>query len=90
MIAQSLSMELCAPPDIATVMQYKPENITETLRLLQIGVTWGTLEYQYGNILSEHASAFAKVSAADVAKVANQYLTEDRRMTLLLTPRTSE
>ena len=90
MIAQSLSMELGAPPDIATVMQYKPENITETLRLLQIGVTWGTLEYQYGNILSEHASAFAKVSAADVAKVANQYLTEDRRMTLLLTPRTSE
>jgi RNA polymerase sigma factor (sigma-70 family) len=90
MLVQSLSMELSAPPDIATVMQYKPANITETLMLLQIGVTWGTLEYQYGNTLSELASAFAKVSAADVAKVVNQYLTEDRRMTLLLTPCASE
>ena len=90
MVAQSLSMELGGLPDIATVMQHKPENFTETLMLLQIGVSWGTLEYQYGNALSQLAPAFTKVSAADVAKVANQYLTEDRRMTLLLTPRASE
>ena len=90
MLAQSLSMELSAPPDIATVMQYKPANITETLMLLQIGVTWGTLEYQYGDTLSQLASALAKVSAADVANVVNQYLTEDRQISLLLTPRASE
>lgn len=90
MLAQSLSMELSSPPNIATVMQYKPANLTETLMLLQIGVTWGTLEYQYSETISKLAPAFANVSAADVAKVANQYLTEDHRMTLLLTPRASE
>ena len=90
MIAQSLSMELSAPPDIKTLMQQKPENIPENLMLLQLGVSWGTVEYQYGNNLSQLASAFADVSAADVASVANRYLTEDHRMTLLLTPRASE
>lgn len=90
MLAQSLSMELGGLPDLATVMQYKPEHFTETLMLLQIGVTWGTLEYQYGNTLPQLAPAFTKVSAGDVANVVNQYLTEDHRMTLALTPRASE
>lgn len=90
MIAQGLSMEFSAPPDIKTLMQYKPENVPENLMLLQLGVSWGTVEYQYGETLPELASAFADVSAADVASVVNRYLTEDRRMTLLLTPRASE
>ena len=90
MIAQSLSMELSAPPDMKTLMQQKPENIPEHLMLLQLGVSWGTVEYQYGDNLSQLASAFADVSAADVASVANRYLTEDHRMTLLLTPQASE
>ncbi len=90
MIAQSLSMELSAPPDMKTLMQNKPENITETLMFLQLGVSWGTIEYQYGPTLSQLASAFADVSADDVASVVNRYLTEERRMTLLLTPRASE
>ena len=87
MVAQSLSMELSAPPDMKTLMQYKPENVPESQMLLQFGVSWGTMEYQYGNNLSELASAFADVSATDVANVINRYLTEDRRMTLVLTPR---
>ena len=86
MVAQSLSKELSAPPDMKTLMQHKPEDVTETVMLLQLGVTWGMLEYQYGNNLSQLASAFANVSAADVASVVNRYLTEDRRMTLVLTP----
>ena len=89
MIAQSLSMELSAPPDMKTLMQQKPENVAENLMLLQLGVSWGMIEYQYGNNLSQLASAFADVSAADVADVVNRYLTEDRRMTLLLTPQAS-
>ena len=90
MIAQGLSMELSAPPDMKRLMQQKPENVPENLMLLQLGVSWGTVEYQYGDTLPQLASAFADVSAADVASVVNRYLTEDRRMTLLLTPRTSE
>ncbi len=90
MIAQGLSMELSAPPDIKRLMQQQPENVPENLMLLQLGVSWGTVEYQYGDTLPQLASAFADVSAADVASVVNRYLTEDRRMTLLLTPRTSE
>ena len=90
MVAQSLSMELSAPPDMKTLMQHKPENVPEALALLQLGVSWGTIEYQYGNNLSQLASAFADVSADDVASVVNRYLTEERRMTLLLTPRASE
>ena len=86
MVAQSLSKELGAPPDMKTLMQYKPENVPEALMLLQLGVRWGTIEYQFGGNLSQLASAFADVSAADVANVVNRYLTEDRRMTLLLTP----
>ena len=88
MVAQSVSMELSAPPDITTLMQYKPENMTETLMFLQLGVSWGMIEYQYGNTLSQLARAFADVSAADVANVVNRYLSEEHRMTLLLTPRT--
>ena len=90
MVAQSVSMELSAPPDITTLMQYKPENMTETLMFLQVGVSWGIIEYQYGDNLPQLARALADVSATDVADVANRYLTEDRRMTLLLRPRASE
>ena len=90
MIAQGLSMEFSAPPDIKTFMQHKPENMPENLMLFQLGVAWGTVEYQYGNNLPQLASAFADVSAADVASVVNRYLTEERRMTLVLTPRASE
>ena len=86
MYAEYLSMELSAPPDMKTLMENKPENMTETLRLLQFGVSWGTIEYQYGNNLSQLATAFVDVSADDVASVVNRYLTEDHRMTLLLTP----
>ena len=89
MVAQSLSKELSAPPDMKTLMQYKPENVPEALMLLQLGVRWGTVEYQFGGNLAQLASAFADVSAADVASVVNGYLTEDRRMTLLLTPQAS-
>jgi len=90
MVAQYSSMELSAPPDITMLMQHKPENMTETMMFLQVGVTWGMIEYQYGNNLSHLASALADVSAADVADVVNRYLTEDRRMTLMLTPQASE
>ena len=89
MIAQSLSKELSAPPDMKTLMQYKPENMPENLMFLQLGVSWGTMEYQFGDNLSQLASAFADVSAADVASVVNRYLSEAHRMTLLLTPRAS-
>ena len=89
-IAQSLSMELAAPPDMKALMQYKPENVPENLMLLQLGVSWGTVEYQYGDTLPQLASAFANVTAVDVAGVVNRYLTEDRRMTLVLTPQASE
>ncbi len=90
MIAQSLSKELSAPPDITVLMHQKPKNITETHMLLQLGVTWGMLEYQYGETMSQLAKAFADVSAADVASVANQYLTDENRRTLVLTPRAPE
>ncbi len=90
MIAQSLSMQLSAPPDMKTLMQQKPENIPETLMFLQLGVSWGMIEYQYGNNLSQLATAFADVSADDVANAVNRYLSEEHRMTLLLTPRASE
>ena len=89
MIAQRLSTELSAPPDMKTLMQHKPENVPENLMLLQLGVSWGTIEYQLGDNLSQLANAFADVTAVDVASVVNQYLTEERRMTLLLTPRAS-
>lgn len=88
--AQSLSRELSGPPDIALLKQYKPANISETLMVLQIGVSWGMMEYRYGNTLEKLASDFSKVTAADVADVVNEYLTEDKRMTLLLTPRVTK
>ena len=90
MIAQGLSMEFSAPPDIKTFMQHKPENVPENLMFFQLGVAWGTVEYQYGNNLPQLADAFADVSADDVADVVNRYLTEDGRMTLLLTPQASD
>ena len=90
MIAQFISMELSGPPDITTLMQQKPENMTETHRLLQLGVSWGIVEYQFGETMSQLASAFADVSAADVASVVNRYLTKENRRTLVLTPRASQ
>ncbi len=90
MVTYWLSLELGAPPDMKTLMQNKPDNMTEDMWLLQFGVSWGMLEYQYGETMSQLAAAFANVSADDVGSVANRYLTEDRRMTLLLTPRASE
>ena len=90
MYTQYLSMELGSSPDITMLMQQKPAGVTETMMLLQLGLAWGMLDYQYGDTLSQLAGAFADVSAADVADIGNRYLTEDERMTLVLTPRASE
>ncbi|MDE0637488.1 MAG: sigma-70 family RNA polymerase sigma factor [Candidatus Poribacteria bacterium] len=89
-LAQYLSAELSAPPDLTMLMQQKPKNITETHMLLQLGVTWGMLEYQYGETMPQLAETSGDVTAADVASVVNQYLTEKNRRTLVLTPRASE
>ena len=90
MMAPSLSMQFSSPLDIEMMKQQKPAGVSETMMLGNIGLWWGMLEYQYGETLPQLAGAFAKVSAADVADVVNRYLTEDRRMTLLLTPQASE
>ena len=87
MAAPSLSMQFSSPLDIEMMKQQKPAGVSETMMLGNIGLWWGMLEYQYGEILPQLAGAFANVSAADVADVANRYLTEDDRMTLVLTPR---
>ena len=87
MAAPSLSMQFSSPLDIEMVKHQIPAGTSMTMALGNIGVWWGMLEYQYGDILPQLASAFAKVSAGDVADVVNQYLTEDARMTLVLTPR---
>ena len=90
MVAKSISKKLSAPPDLNNLRQDKPDNISDTLALLQVGVNWGMMEYQYGEYLSQLVDAFADITAADVASVANRYLTEENRMTLVLTPRASE
>ena len=90
MIAPTLSMQFSSP-DIEMIMQqHKPAGMTETMMLGNIGLQWGLLEYHYGDSLPQFASALANVSAADVADVVNRHLTEDKRMTLVLTPRASE
>ena len=90
MYAQSLSIELSSPPEMTMVMQQISANMPAAMVLGTIGLRWGMLEYQYGDTLPQLASAFANVSADDVASAVNRYLTEDRRMTLLLTPRGPE
>lgn len=86
MYAQSLSMELGSPPDMTMVMQQISADMSAAMALGTIGLRWGMLEYQYGETLPQLASAFANVSADNVADVVNRYLTEEARMTLLLTP----
>ncbi|MYF99025.1 sigma-70 family RNA polymerase sigma factor [Candidatus Poribacteria bacterium] len=90
MVTNYLSQELSAPPDMKTLMQNKPENVPESMWLLQLGVSWGMLEYKYGETMSQLAKAIANVSTDDVASVVNRYFTEDRRMTLVLSPKASE
>ena len=87
MAAPSLSMQFSSPLDIEMMKQQKPAGVSETMMLGNIGLWWGMLEYQYGETLPQLAGALAKVSADDVADVVNRYLTEDARMTLVLTPR---
>ena len=86
MTAPLFSMQFSAPLDVKMVMQQQPVGVSETMVLGNIGVQWGMREYQHGDKLPQLGSAFADVAAADVANVVNRYLTEDRRMTLLLTP----
>ena len=81
MTAPALSMQFSSPLDVEMIKQQKPAGMTETMMLGNIGLQWGLFEYQYGETLPQLASAFAKVSADDVADVANRYLTEDARMT---------
>ena len=87
MAVPSLSMQFSSPLDIEMMKQQKPAGVSEAMMLGNIGLWWGMLEYQYGETLPQLAGAFAKVSADDVAAVVNRYLTEDDRMTLVLTPR---
>ena len=87
MAAPFFARQFSAPLDVKMVMQQQPVGVSETMVLGNIGLQWGMREYQHGDTLSQLASAFADISAADVADVVNRYLTKDRRMTLLLTPR---
>ena len=87
MVALSFSMRLSSPLDIEMVKHQIPAGTSTTMVLGNIGLWWGMLEYRYGDILPQLASALANVSADDVADVANRYLTEDAQMTLVLTPR---
>ncbi|MDE0316830.1 MAG: insulinase family protein [Candidatus Poribacteria bacterium] len=87
MAAQTFSMQFSSPVDVEMVMQRIPADTSTSMVLGNIGVRWGMLEYQYGDTLPQLAKAFANVSAADVANVVKRYLTEDERMTLVLTPR---
>ncbi|MYF99026.1 insulinase family protein [Candidatus Poribacteria bacterium] len=86
MAAQSLSMQFSSPMDIDVMKQYKQQGVSETMMLGNIGLWWGMLEYRYGDNLPHLANALNNVSAADVADVAKRYLSEDHRMTLVLTP----
>ena len=90
MAASFFAMQFRAPLDVKRVMQQQPVDVSETMVLGNIGVQWGMREYQHGDTLSQLAGAFVNVSAADVASVVKRYLTEDRRMTLVLTPRAPE
>lgn len=87
MAAPSLSMQFSSPLDVDMIKRQNPGGVSEAMMLGNIGLWWGMLEYQYGETLPKLAGAFANVSADDVADVVNQYLTEDDRMTLVLTPR---
>ncbi len=90
MAAPALSMQFSSPMDVKMVMQQQPAETSETMIVGSIGLQWGMREYQYGDTLSQLAGAFANVSPTDVVDVVDQYLTEDKRMTLLLTPRAPE
>ena len=90
MAAPFFARQFSAPLDVKRVMQQQPVGVSETMVLGNIGLQWGMREYQHGDTLSQLANAFAGVTAADVASVVNRYLTEDRRMTLLLTPRAAK
>ena len=87
MAAPSLSMQFSSPLDIEMVKHQIPPGTSTTMALGNIGLWWGMLEYRYGDILPQLASAFTNVSADDVADVVNRYLTEEAQMTLVLTPR---
>lgn len=86
MAAQSLSMQFSSPMDIDVMKQYKQEGVSDTMMLGNIGLWWGMLEFRYGDSLPHIASAFKNVTAVDVADVANRYLSEDKRMSLVLSP----
>ena len=86
MAAPSLAMQFSSPLDVEMIKQQIPPGTSTTMALGNIGLWWGMLEYQYGKTLPQLASAFANVSAADVADVVSRYLTEEARMTLVLTP----
>ncbi len=84
MLAKGISRQISTPPDITRVRRYKPA--TRAMMLGNIGLQWGLLEFQYGDTLQKLANALSKVASADVIDVANRYLSEEQRMTLILAP----
>ena len=72
MIAPFFSQQFSSPVDVEMVMQQQSAaGVSETMILGNIGLQWGLLEYQYGDTLSQLASAFADVSADDVASAVS-------------------
>jgi hypothetical protein len=87
MVAAGLSQQMRAPVDVRLVLKLRPARIHDDIMLGNVGLQWGLLEFQYGDTLSAVAGGLSKVSASDVVSVATRYLSEDRRNSLLLTPR---
>jgi predicted Zn-dependent peptidase len=85
-IARMLSLQLNPPPHPRTIAQQVPPGMAPALIEANLGLPYATSVYRLRSAHSGVASALAKLTDADIARVAETYLTDVNRIFCTLRP----
>jgi predicted Zn-dependent peptidase len=78
MLRQQLADSLTAVPDLASLKNQLPPNVSQAVVEGNIGLQWGLNEYRYGARRAGLAQKLLKLKAQDIQRAAKKYLREER------------
>ncbi|MFQ5809173.1 MAG: M16 family metallopeptidase [Armatimonadota bacterium] len=76
---RQLSQSMTSLPDPAMLAAQAPPNMTQAMIEANVGLQYAMHEYRYGAHKQAVADALAAITASDVQKAAEQYLTPEKR-----------
>ena len=86
MIGQQLSYQLSHLTDPALLREQTPKSMTDAMIEANIGLQWGMHEFHYGSYRKALAKKLTTVTATQVQRVVQKYLTSDKCSSCTINP----